>query len=255
VKTQLVITDVTRMQEGRVCVAGYDRSFNCIRPVLPPPGIQEATLYSEGCAVVFPFAVVEYDLLQHTPKPPHIEDHRYDPSSVRFVYKVDEGRKRAILDRTRFESVNDIFEVPLCCDPGHYVTDGGGVRSLGTIRPRQVRGVWYEQSPEGKWKYRLNFVDGKGVEFRLTVTDLAWRYYCDWQRDQGTSPQAVARDLGTTLRSRVVYLRIGLARGWEKFPDRCYLQITGVYSFPDYLNGRTFADLAPRANQPRPEAS
>jgi len=38
VKKSLVITDVTRMQEGRVCVAGYDNDGNCIRPVLPPPG-------------------------------------------------------------------------------------------------------------------------------------------------------------------------------------------------------------------------
>lgn len=28
-----------------------------------------------------------------------------------------------------------------------------------------------------------------------------------------------------------IYLRIGLARGWVKHPDRCYLQITGVYGF------------------------
>ena len=79
------------------------------------------------------------------------------------------------------------------------------------------------------------------------VTDLAWRYYCDRRRDEGTSPQAIARALATALRSRQVYLRIGLARGWDKFPDRCYLQITGVYTFPDYLEGRTFADLAPQA--------
>jgi len=38
-----------------------------------------------------------------------------------------------------------------------------------------------------------------------------------------------------------------LARGWERYPDRCYVQITGVYSFPDYLSGRCFADFAPPA--------
>ena len=77
------------------------------------------------------------------------------------------------------------------------------------------------------------------------VTDLAWRYYCDRQREQGISPQRIASSLATALRRSQVYLRIGLARGWEKFPDRCYLQITGVYAFPDYLGGRTFADFAP----------
>jgi hypothetical protein len=42
---------------------------------------------------------------------------------------------------------------------------------------------------------------------------------------------------------RAVYLRIGLARGWEKYPDRCYLQVTGIYSFPDYLGGKTLCDF------------
>lgn len=249
-KTQLVITDLTRMQEGRVCVAGYDRSLTCIRPVLPPPGIHETTLCSKGCAAVFPFAVVEYDLLQPTPKPPHTEDHRYDPSSVRFVYQVDQDRRHRILERTLSVGVNDIFEVPVYSDEGYYTRDGEGPRSLGTICPKWIRGVQYELSPEGKWKYRLSFSDIKGTEFRLTVTDLAWRYFCDWKRDHGTSPQAVVRNLIGTLRSSEVYLRIGLARGWDKFPDRCYLQITGVYTFPDYLDGRTFVDFAPWTGQP-----
>ena len=47
------------------------------------------------------------------------------------------------------------------------------------------------------------------------------------------------------LKSRKVYLRLGLARGWHKYPDRCYIQITGVYTFPDYLEGHTFAAYAP----------
>ncbi|MGI6627904.1 MAG: hypothetical protein ACOX4K_06115 [Bacillota bacterium] len=41
-----------------------------------------------------------------------------------------------------------------------------------------------------------------------------------------------------------VFFRIGLARGWSRYPDRCYLQITGVYTFPDYLDGKCFADFA-----------
>jgi hypothetical protein len=81
-KASLVITDVTRMQEGRVCIAGYTRQGKCVRPVMPPPGIHERTLYSQGRVMVFPFAVVEYDLLQQVPQPPHTEDCRYDPTSV-----------------------------------------------------------------------------------------------------------------------------------------------------------------------------
>ena len=43
-------------------------------------------------------------------------------------------------------------------------------------------------------------------------------------------------------------LRIGLTRGWELHPDRCYLQVTAVHTFPDYLKGLTFAEFAPSWN-------
>jgi len=42
-----------------------------------------------------------------------------------------------------------------------------------------------------------------------------------------------------------LYLRIGLTRGWGEYRDRRFLQITGVHSVPDYLDGRCFADFAP----------
>ena len=38
-KKPIVITEVTRMQNEHVCIAGYDRHGQCLRPVLPPPGI------------------------------------------------------------------------------------------------------------------------------------------------------------------------------------------------------------------------
>jgi len=94
VKKRLVITDLTRMQAGRVCVAGYDEQGHCIRPVLPPPGILESSLLVEGKPVVFPFAIVEYELLQSRPQPPHTEDCFYDPAAVRFIRRVEERTDR-----------------------------------------------------------------------------------------------------------------------------------------------------------------
>lgn len=72
-KTLLAITDLTRMQHGCVCVAGYDKDGRCVRPVLPPPGILESSLFAGGKPIVFPFAVVEYDLLQPVVEPPYLQ--------------------------------------------------------------------------------------------------------------------------------------------------------------------------------------
>lgn len=242
---RLAITDVTRMYEGRVCVAGYDENGICIRPVLPPPGTFEDSLYVRGHAIVFPFALVQYELVKHLPQPPHTEDHVYDPRYVRLIRRLDETERRSLLQRTLFAGVDAIFEAPIVSGEGLYIVRGQGVRSLGTIQPRRICQAVHQQSPDGRWKHRLHFVDPKGSNYWLTVTDLAWRYYFDRQRSEGRPPRQISAHLTSTLAKREVFVRIGLARGWERFPDRCHLQVTGIYTFPDYLDGRTFADLAP----------
>ncbi|MBI4768937.1 MAG: hypothetical protein HY784_00620 [Chloroflexi bacterium] len=243
-KTPLAITDLTRMQRGCVCVAGYDKDGRCVRPVLPPPGILESSLYAGERPAIFPFAVVEYDLLQPIVEPPHTEDWRYDPASVRFLRPVAPEKWRGVLEMGLFGEVAAIFEQPVLTDPGFYVMAGQGPRSLGTVRPQLVFSATYRPKAD-RWDYRLRFVGGAGVVYNLQVTDLAWRYLCDQRREAGEEPDRIAADLTAALKSAEVYLRIGLARGWEKYPDRCYLQITGVQAFPDYLHGKTFADLSP----------
>ncbi len=244
-KKPIVITEVTRMQEGRVCIAGYDQQGHCLRPVLPPPGIHESTLYAGPRPIIFPSAKVEFEFTQPTPQPPHTEDIRYEPASVRLIERQPEDRWHKMLQATVSPGVAAIFEQPILTDLGYYIMDGQGPRSLGTIKPVRITQVIHELSLENKWQYRLRFEDGAGAAFRLTVTDLAWRYYCDRQRAQGTAPAQIAADLLRALQTSEVYLRVGLARGWDKFPGRCFIQLTGIHTFPDYLEGKTFADFAP----------
>jgi hypothetical protein len=244
-RKSIVITEVTRMQEGRVCIAGYDQHGTCLRPVLPPPGIHESTLYSGQRPIIYSSAKVEFEFTQPTPQPPHTEDIRYEPTSVKFVERQPEERWHKMLDVTLSKSVSAIFEQPILSDPGHYVMDGTGPRSLGTIKPRHITQVIYELSLENKWQYRLRFQDGDNAAYRLTITDLTWRYYCDDRRMHGEPPQHIATSLLHLLQSNETYLRVGLARGWQKYPERCYIQLTGIYTFPDFFEGRTFADFAP----------
>ena len=127
--------------------------------------------------------------------------------------------------------------------------DGEGTRSLGTIEPACIAGVTFAPKPWwGKWEYRLAFADATGRAYNLAVTDLAYRSFLDYLRDvEELEPFRVARHLLATLReAEHVFLQVGLARGWhDDEPRRCHLQINGVYAFPDYLEGRCFADIAP----------
>ncbi len=236
------------MRQGRVCIAGYDSNGRCVRPVLPPTGIPESSLYSRGRLIVFPFAVVAFNLQKQISQPPHTEDWCHDPTSVSFIKRLNDEQKREILEKSLFRDVATLFQVPILAGPGHYVMAGQGLRSLGTVRPKQRLEAIYEQR-ENEWKPRVVFVDAGNATYRLTVTDLCWRYYCDYQCKAGHSGEEISAVLTKKLRASQVYLRIGLARGWDKYPDRCYVQVTGIYTFPDILEGKTMADFAPDSIQ------
>jgi len=45
-----------------------------------------------------------------------------------------------------------------------------------------------------------------------------------------------------------IALRLGLGREWNGVH---YVQINGIYTEPDYLNGRCFADFVMRTTEPR----
>ena len=60
---------------------------------------------------------------------------------------------------------------------------------------------------------------------------------------RGAAARAVRQRLIT---AEDVFLRLGLTRPWEEHPDRCLLQVNGVYTFPDYLDGRCFANFIER---------
>jgi hypothetical protein len=239
--TELVITDLTRMYRGAVCIAGYDKEKRCIRPVLPYPGIMEDTIIADGKPLVFKMAVVEIDLLDKVNStPPHTEDVAFAPGSIRFVRKARDPER--VLKWTLFDNVESVFEQPILKDVGFSVAECQGPRSIGTIIPKAIDNVSYGADIRGAWDYRIFFYDSQDEYYRLKITDLTWQYYCDHQRQNGQEPEAIAEELTRALKARKVYLRIGLSRGWAEHPDRCFLQVNGIYTFPDFLEGKTFLD-------------
>lgn len=247
-KKRLIISELTRMAPPRVCIAGWATdTWECIRPVLPPPGIDEGFLFQEGKLVIKPFAEVEFDFKgKKPPRPPHTEDwnlgRRYKPKLIRVLTMLE---KRRLLQNLLDENVGSIFGAKI--HEGRYVKVGEGSRSLGTIVPKQVLRVRYEQSQyeQDKWRYHIEFLDQRSEHFDLPVTDLAFRAFCDTRRTRhGHSRNRISSWLIRYLRENETFFRIGLAREWEeKRPGCCYLQITGVYTFPDYLEGKTCLEI------------
>ncbi len=169
--------------------------------------------------------------------------------AVRDLVHIAQSRRTAIMcseENPRHCHRLHLIAQTLTARGGAYILAGEGTRSLGTIHVAQMDEVQFNPLENGRRNYRLVFVDGENQRHRLPVTDLAFRTHLDYLRDQCGMPYAaIAQSLTRTFQQIPVMLRIGLTRGWERFPDRCYLQITGVYSSPDYLSGRCFADFAP----------
>lgn len=251
-RQRVVITDLTRMREGRVCLAGYrldgPEVTDCVRPEFRYGALTEAWLYADASPLVRPFAVVELDLKEHRPHPPHTEDWIVDERYRGRRGMFTAAQRLALLTQLDDGSCERIFGAPIQEDHGWFIRAGEGTRSLGTVRPETVAAVIYTPRPQrGTWDYRLAFRDAIGGFYNLSVTDLAYRYFLDYLRlAEDLTPRQITNHLLATLRDADhLYLRLGLARGWGDHADRCHLQITAVYTFPDYLGGQCFADLSP----------
>ena len=243
-KTKLVITDLTRMQGTRICIAGYTRDYKCVRPVFWSSGLLERWLSDKGKVVIRPFRDCRVRPARAYPTPTHTEDWIIDEVYRQHCGMLDAGQQERFLTRIADKDVASIYGAPILREEGSYIEAGSGTRSLGTVVPRKIKQVYYEKKETGRWDYRISFTDSAGQAYSLGVTDLAFRYLLDNARvRQGIAPEDAAGHLTDFFQKARVFLRIGLSRNWEKHPDRCFLQITGVHTFPDYLRGRCFADL------------
>jgi hypothetical protein len=248
---EIVITDVTRMGLPYVCVAGITDDGRTIRPVFEHDRIEEKWLYQNGKAVIRPFAKIGMDVISHRSCPPHCEDWVIQPTSRRLIGILAEIEKHQFCEKIVDPSIEAIFGADIHQNPGHYIRENEGCRSLGTIHPQLITQVMLYGHAD-KMDFRIEFLDATGCLYDLAITDLSFRSYIDQQRREQVSINRICSNLVQYFHDADVYLRIGLGRPtWNKHPHCCFLQVNGIYSFPDYLNGKCFADFVPQTEQVR----
>ena len=241
--TTLAITDLTYMWDEEVCIAGVTDDGRCVRPVRQG-GVQRSHLYRDARLAVYPRAKVRFDFSPTEIVPPHIEDMRFEPKSVAQVGACNDSEWEEVLRSTCFPSVAKMFDGYL--ENGRRVPPDAKTRSLGTIGDVDVIKVSVDDSFDRR-RGRLDFSDPNRQYYRrYPVNDLAFRLHCqeriDKLGDVAKADQSVLREL---LAADRVYLRIGLARPERmgEYDLACWTQVAGVYPFPDYLKGKTFADF------------
>ena len=176
--------------------------------------------------------------------PPHIEDYYFDPEETSNIVTCNDVQWEKILKKNCFASIEEMFDGYLEGD--RRVPPNAGTRSLGTLCDVSIVGVVVDNS-HGRQQFRIDFEESTGRPYKgFPVNDLAFRVYLqkaiDTLHSEKNAESSVLQSLLSTERT---YLRIGLARPRKmgNYPEACWTQVTGVYTFPDYLDGKTFADL------------
>ena len=244
--TELIITDITRMTHDFICIGAVKESGESIRPLIPDQRIHQDWC-CQGETYIQPFTKVLVDLLSNRPLPPHTEDWFFDPRSLEVIGILTEEEKHKLLKKIKDKYISSIFGAELEQADGqiaYFIRQGTGQRSLGTITVNKLINFSY-RFINNNWDYRLTFTDDSNKRFSIKIVDLKFQTYVNHQRIcRGLTCEQIRNTLMDKIKKcEDVYLRIGLARGWAQFPERCYLQITGVFPFPNFFPSHSFHDL------------
>lgn len=244
---EIIITDFSKMPEG-VCVFGYDREYNGIRPVIFSPGEKEKGLPDNFVADISPFKIVKFKFITHQPLPPHTEDWLIDKNyPPQIIGQLLEDEQKEFLEKLKEISYNSIrkslWGAPIYWYEGKerkvpYIKPGEGEKSIVTVKIKNCIIKYFERPGKlGKYEYRIEFSDIQQKNYDLSVTDLAFRNYCENLKQKGKNCNFIGAELQQKLNQSEVFLRIGAGRPFTPKGDtepKCFLFITGVYSFPDY---------------------
>lgn len=161
---RIVITGITNMSVGYICISGYDMSARkYIRPIIPGSHIAESFLSSHNSPIELG-STVELDLsyTETQASPPHIEDKSFDPSTVKVLDSMTRVQFRSFIESIADESVESIFGYELELTNGQPILpEGSGARSLGAIMGRKCS-IYNDHMG----KSRCDFVDQSGCEYR-----------------------------------------------------------------------------------------
>lgn len=250
-ETKLIVSDITQMGGQRICIGAISEEWVCVRPVLPYPGIPKSFLHLADGQVIRPFSRITLDLLEPVGDRPHTEDWDFLPGILYYRGELGERQQRNFLKKILDLSVDSIFGAQIHeTNNRFFVEHGTGLRSLGTIKVGSLEKVDITNYKENI-NYHITFRDGSGKAYHINTTDLTFRFYVrHLVAEENNDLDKISRTIQEKLARRELYFRIGLGRGWNRDEtqpqNRCYLLITGVYSFPDYLEGKCYADFERR---------
>lgn len=220
---QVVVTEVTRMSGGIVCVAAVDiHSGTMVRPLQGDGSNWDETKWVTGGFMLVGNILSLAPAEPGNPDYPHAtEDYRV--ATVRVLGAASSAELYKVCSQTADPHIEGIFDGKLT--EGKYIIAGSKCRSLGCILlPRGSL-----KASEFYGKVQVSYRDGSGSWHNLTVTELATKN----AGDSAAGAAALSARLTKASFFKPVALRVGLARAWDGGesgynPKRCYVQLNGV---------------------------
>jgi len=231
-RREILILAMTRMLTG-ICTAGFttDRDsvtgLRWVRPVRDFDTLQPGDMMDAEGRLVRCCDVVELDLIEPRPDPPHVEDWlvgfvRHRP---RLLRRLEGERRAAFFARHIDQAPEDVLL--------HHS------RSLCLVEPEQVWARFSVDGYSGKFEARLGFVLAADVNHPralshrgIPVTDLKWRALGRrWLAERGGTLALNHESLLKRLKAEALYLTLGLSRNWQ---GEYWPLVVGVHVVPDY---------------------
>ncbi|RFC38653.1 MAG: hypothetical protein DID89_2727548343 [Candidatus Nitrotoga sp. CP45] len=228
---RIVVTDLTRFQNQELlCLAGLtEDGQQCIRPLsASKPGYLSFTMCKK--LNILPGTILDGTFT--TPlhiDAPHIEDMHY--SDLKTVGAVDSTEFQSILEKSSTTSIKSGFGCT--SKPTDKVLTTPPAKSIITLKlnPRQFQVVQNKFDNE-TIKAHLTDSDGLKLSF-LSISDLG--FYVNV--GQSATRKISAKEITEFIQEQdELFVRLGLGRKHISGDGRegYWMQVNGIYTFPDY---------------------
>ncbi len=230
---RIVVTHLTRVRGGYICVAGLDlETRRHVRPVLAGGPLPFDLLARYGG----PFdigRVVDLGPARPAPQPPHLEDHLVALAHVKRGEAMRSAAFWDLLQRVAKPALRDLFGEQLkpIGRNSQGTEVGEGRASLGCLIPASPPRLWCTEPCGSKpGRIRIALCDGQ-LQATLGVTDL--RLY---RHDHMTpDPRCIRRVADRLASADAVILGVGLTRPFAASSHAAreyhWLQVTNLH-FP-----------------------
>lgn len=233
---RILISHLTRMRPGFVCIAGVATDLGVhIRPVLPGGRqLERRLLESEGGPIALG-TVVDIGPTEPQPVVPEVEDHGFVPENAAKVRAVKPEDFLSFLVSVTNLGLLDIFgpDLERLSGTAAAVPKGYGAASLGILK-LESPSLWFEKY-WGKPVVRMSFVDTDLGDLTLMVADIRL-----WESDHVTPSARDVELIGESLSG--CFVSVGLTRAYEvsRYPgSRHWLQVNNVFPLDNPLWSRS----------------